>query len=164
MSKFKLSDTAQISLKDADNIIKKFFSKVPNVEKFLNMLAKTAIRNGYIRTDLYFKRIRFFPKLDRNDSISIGKVERAAKNSVPQGTNGNTTKLALCMLQDVIDKNNYPVNILLTIHDEVLTECLTEFAEEWKIILEKIMIEAAETIIKTVPVEVCGVISDYWTK
>lgn len=79
-------------------------------------------------------------------------------------TNANATKLALCRLQEIIDKNNYPVDILLPIHDEILTECAEDFAEEWKIILEQTMIKAAEVIIKTVPIEVSGIISDCWTK
>jgi DNA polymerase I-like protein with 3'-5' exonuclease and polymerase domains len=47
---------------------------------------------------------------------------------------------------------------------EILTECREDFTEEWKVILEQTMIKAAEVIIKTVPIEVCGVVSDYWTK
>jgi len=163
-SKYKLADVAQIDIKQADNIIKMYFSKIPLVEKFLNMISSTAVKYGYIRTDPYFKRVRWFPKLDKNNFKSIGEVERAAKNTPPQGTNGSVTKLALCMLQDIIDMNNYDVKILLTIHDEILTECIESFAKEWKIILEKTMIQAAEVIIKTVPVAVEGVISDYWTK
>lgn len=164
MSKFKLADTAQIPLNEADNIIKRFFKKVPLVEFFLNKLAKAGVTNGYIRTDQYYRRIRWFPKLDKNDFKSCGEVERASKNSIPQGTNGNVVKLALCNLQDIIDKNNYPVNILLTIHDEILTECKEDFTEEWKVILEQIMIKTAEIIIFSVPIKVKGVISNFWTK
>jgi DNA polymerase-1 len=163
-SKFKLADIAQISVSEADKIIRAYFKKIPKVEQFLNSLAKSAIKNGYIRTDKYYRRIRFFPLLDKDNFKSVGEVERAAKNSIPQGTNSNITKLALCNLQDIIDKNNYPVNILLTIHDEILTECREDFTEEWKIILEQTMIKAAEVIITTVPIEVEGVISNYWTK
>lgn len=163
MSKFKLADTAQITVEEADKIIKRFFSKVPKVEKFLNNLAKSGVKNGYIRTDLHYKRIRWFPNLNKDDFKSIGEVERAAKNSIPQGTNANITKQALINLQQIIDDNDYPVNILLSIHDEIVTECEESFANEWKEILEKTMIEAAQTIIKSIPVKVDTVISDYWT-
>ena len=165
MSKFKLADTAQISVSEADRVIKMYFSKVPAVERFLNSISKIAVKQGYIKSDpFYFKRIRWFPKLDLNNFKSIGEVERAAKNTPPQGSNANITKLALCNLQKIIDKNNYPVRILLTVHDEIITECIEGFAEEWKSILENTMKEAARTIIKSIPVEVEGVISDYWTK
>lgn len=163
MSKYKFSDTAQISVNEADRIIKWFFKIVPKVESFLNSLAKTAVQFGYIRTDLHYRRVRWFPKLDKNSFKTVGEVERAAKNSVPQGTNANTTKQALVDLQTIIDNNNYPVIILLSIHDEIITECREDFVEEWKPILESTMIEAAQVSIKTIPVKVDSVVSDYWT-
>lgn len=79
-------------------------------------------------------------------------------------TNANVTKQALINLQDEIDNNNYPARILLTVHDEIVTEAKEEFAEEWKNILEKTMIEAAQTVIKSIPVKADAVISDHWTK
>jgi len=163
MSKFKLADTAQITVNEADKIIKRFFSKVPKVEKFLNMLAHTAVYLGYIRTDLHYRRIRWFPKLDKEVFKTVGEVERAAKNSIPQGINANTTKQALVDLQEVIDKNSYPVYLLLTCHDEVISECREDFVDIWKPILEDTMIKAAQIIIKTIPVKVDSVVSDYWT-
>lgn len=163
MSKFKFSDTAQIPVDEADKIIKKFFSKVPKVEKFLNSLAKSGVKNGYIRTDLHYRRIRYFPNLDKENFKSVGEVERASKNSIPQGTNANTVKQALIDIQDIIDNNNYPVIILLTVHDEIITECREDFAEEWSKILSNTMIEAAKLSIKSIPVKVDPVISDYWT-
>jgi len=164
MSEYKLADTAQIPVSEARNIIQRFFKKVPLVEHFLNKLAFAGVKYGYIRTDQYFRRVRWFPHLDTTNFKTVGEVERASKNSIPQGTNANITKLALCMLQDIIDKNNYDVKLLLTIHDEILSESIENFTKEWKVILEKTMIEAAQVIIKTVPIEVCGTISNYWSK
>ena len=165
MTKYKLADTAQISVPNAEKIIKMYFSKVPKLEQFLNMLSKSAVKNGYLRTDPhYFRRIRWFPKLNKQDGKSVGEVERAAKNLPSQGTNANITKQALINLQNIIDINNYPVRILLSVHDEVITEAIEEFAEEWKSILENIMIETAQLVIKSIPVKVEGVISDYWSK
>ena len=55
-------------------------------------------------------------------------------------------------VQDVIDKNNYPVQIIMQIYDELQCLCKEEFAEEWKIILERIMVESAQEVIKSIPV------------
>ncbi len=163
MSKFKLSEVAQISVAEADKIIKRFFSKVPKVESFLNILAKAAVKNGYIRTDLYYRRIRWFKHLDLSDYGSVGRVERQAKNSIPQGCNANIVKQALIDLQEIIDDNKYPINIVLQIHDEICTECPDELVEIWEPILTSTMIKAAEKVIKSVPIKVDSVISDYWT-
>ncbi len=78
-------------------------------------------------------------------------------------SNADIIKQALVNLQQIIDDNDYPVNILLSIHDEIVTECEESFANEWKDILEKTMIEAAQIIIKSIPVKVDSVISNYWT-
>jgi DNA polymerase I-like protein with 3'-5' exonuclease and polymerase domains len=60
--------------------------------------------------------------------------------------------------------NNWPVNILLSVYDEIQTECREDMAEEWFKKLEQIMIESAQVIIKTVPIKAdCG-IHDYWQK
>ena len=163
MSKFKLSETAQIPVNEADKIIKKFFSKVPKVHQFLELLAQTGVKNGYIRTSLHYKRIRWFPKLNKEDFKSVGEVERASKNSVSQGSNADIIKQSLIDLQEIIDRNSYPVNILLSIHDEILTECREDFVDVWKSILEDTMIKAAQIVIKSIPVKVDSVVSDYWT-
>lgn len=163
MSKFKLAETAQIAVDEADRIINRFFKKVPKVEKFLEMLAKTGVDNGYIRTSQHYRRIRWFPQLDKNNFKTIGSVERASKNSVSQGSNADIIKQALVDLQDIIDKNNYPVYILLSIHDELLCECREDFVDIWKPILEDTMIKAAQIIIKTIPVKVDSVVSEFWT-
>ena len=54
-------------------------------------------------------------------------------------------------------------DILLTIHDEIVTECREDFVDTWRPILEDTMIKAAQVVIKTIPVKVDSVISDYWT-
>ena len=68
------------------------------------------------------------------------------------------------MLFRSITENDYDVKILLSVYDEIQTECEESFAEEWKNIMDKVMIEAAEEVVKTVPIVVDCSISDYWTK
>lgn len=164
MSKYKLAETAQIPVNKAEEIINKFFKVVPTVKKFLDMLGELGKSNGYIRTDGYFKRVRFFPNKDESNFKIMGEIERASKNTIPQGVNASVTKLALIWLQKVIDDNNYPVRILLDIHDSIITECKDEFAEEWYIIMQSIMIGAGEVILKDVPTVVDGYIGKSWKK
>ena len=170
MSKFKLSNNLQITVDDAEKIIKKFFSAVPNVEVFLNTLSKLGTSRGYIRSGQPYKRIRFFPEWkksmigDKKYASILSSIERKSKNMPIQATNGNVIKKALILIQNEIDKNNYPVNILLSVYDEIQTECREDFAAEWVVILEKLMIEAGKESIKTIPIKCDCSISDYWTK
>lgn len=166
MSKFKLADTVDISEEQADEIIKQFFKIVPDVEAFLNMMGNYGKQRGYIKTFKPYSRRRIFtdwkgPKTPRK---ALGEIERASKNQPIQGSNGDIIKQALVDTQKAIDDNDYPVKILMAVYDEIQTECREDFAEEWKQILEKIMIKAAQIVIKNVPIEVDCKINDYWSK
>tara|TARA_R110000868_G_scaffold172683_1_gene408609 strand:- start:21 stop:1268 length:1248 start_codon:yes stop_codon:yes gene_type:complete len=165
MSKFKLADTMQITVDEADAIIKKFFKVVPDVEKFLTMLGELSKARGFIRTPQPYGRIRWFEGYDnKEDFKNLGTIERAGKNTPIQGCNGDIIKLALIKVQDYIDKNNLPINILLSVYDEIQTECPINLAEQWKLDLDRLMIEAAQHVIKTVPVIVDSKISTCWQK
>ena len=162
----------QVAVDVADKIIKKFFSIVPGVAKFLTSLGDAGKARGYIKTSPPFSRVRWFPKweyidfknLTKDDQILLGEIERACKNHPFQGSNADCTKQALIYTQKEIDDNNYPVEILMTIHDEIVSLSKEEFAETWKPILEDCMIRAAQLVIKTIPVVVDCKISDQWEK
>ena len=165
MSKFKLADTMQISVEEADAIIKKFFKVVPRVEKFLTMLGELSKHRGFIRTPQPYGRIRWFEGYeDKDDFVNLGKIERAGKNTPIQGCNGDILKLALIKVQTFIDEHNLPIQILLSVYDEIQTECPLKLSEEWKLNLDRLMIEAAKHVIKETPVIVDCKISKYWQK
>ena len=50
MSEFKLSDTLGISVKEAKQMIKKYFTVFPAIKKFLDNLGAFGKDNGFIRT------------------------------------------------------------------------------------------------------------------
>ena len=114
------------------------------------------------------KRIRWFQQwehaVETKDFRVMEEIERQSKNFPIQSTNANITKLAMCNLQYLIDKDNLPVQIVMQVYDELQCIVKEEFAEEWKVILEQEMIKAAQIIIKTIPVEVDCKISSHWQK
>lgn len=165
MSEYKLADTIEVTVDEASGIIKKFFSKVPIVEKFLNTLGLLAKTRGFIRTPKPYQRLRWFEGYDNKDDFKRqGEIERAGKNTPIQGGNADMTKLALVLVYREIKKHNYPVKIVHVVHDEIQTECPKEFAETWRPILQRLMIQAAEVILKNIPMEVDCKISDHWSK
>lgn len=171
MSEHKLSDTLDIKVDEAKKIITDFFAIVPEVNKLLTNLGNYGKKYGMIKTAKPFSRIRWFPRweltkdYDNPESFSIlGEIERASKNTPIQGTNGDIIKLALIKIQTLIDDNELPVKILLSVYDEIQTECREDFAEEWKVILDNTMKEAAQEVLKLVPIEVDCKIADCWTK
>jgi DNA polymerase-1 len=176
MSEYKLSDTIQVDVKEARKIIKKFFKVVPQVDKFLKGLGIVAKMRGYIATPEPFKRIRWFPKweqrfedyaniyLSSEDFKILGEIERAGKNTPIQGTNANLIKYALVKLQEEIDENRWDVYLLLSVHDEILSEAEESIAEDWAKVQSRIMIECAKKVLTTVPISAEAKISDYWEK
>lgn len=166
MSEFKLADTIDISVDEAKALIKKFFNVVPGVDKFLNKIGNLGKQRGYIRTAPPYRRMRKFENWDgENTSFKVlGEIERASKNTPIQGSNGDIIKLALVNTQKYIDKNKCSVKIILAVYDEIQTECDEDYADEWKLILESIMKDAAKVIIKSIPVEVECKISKCWEK
>jgi DNA polymerase-1 len=165
MSKFKLADTMQIPVGEADKIIKKFFKVVPNVERFLNSLGELAKARGYIKTGQPYGRVRWFDGYDdKQNFVRQGEIERAGKNTPIQGTNGDIIKSALIKVQQFIDSRSLPINILLSVYDEIQTECPEDLAEWWKTELDRLMIESAQEVIKSIPIVVDCKIANYWDK
>jgi DNA polymerase-1 len=165
MSKFKLADTMQIPVGEADKIIKKFFKVVPNVERFLNSLGELAKARGYIKTGQPYGRVRWFDGYDdKQNFVRQGEIERAGKNTPIQGTNGDIIKSALIKVQRFIDSRSLPINILLSVYDEIQTECPEDLAEWWKTELDRLMVESAQEVIKSIPIVVDCKIANYWDK
>ena len=165
MSNFKLADTLGITPDEAQDIINKFFEIVPKVKEYLDSSSEFAVKYGYIRTGLPYGRIRFFEGYEnKHDFKRKGSIEREARNAPIQGSNSDIVKEAWIRLRDIIHTNNYPVLIINSIYDEIITECREDFAEEWLPIMTKIMEESAQVIIKSIPVKVDCKITDCWSK
>ena len=164
MSKYKLADTIEIPVEEADRIIKSFFKQVPKVQHFLESLGNAAKQNGYIRTPPPYGRIRWFDGHLSGDFSRLGEIERAGKNQPIQGGNADLTKLALVLLYREIVYNNWPVKIIHTVHDEIQTEVLEEYAVKWKDKMNFIMEEAGKVIVKSIPMKVDCKIDEKWAK
>lgn len=164
MSEFKLADTIEISVDEARAIINKFFRAVPKVKIFLDMLATLGKKRGFIRSPQPYGRYRWFEGWNSQDYKRLGEIERQSKNHPIQGGNADMTKLALVLLYKAIKANNYPVKLIHQVHDEIQTEVKEEFAKEWAIVMENIMIQAANVILKEVPMVVDCKVADCWTK
>lgn len=164
MSEYKLASTADITVEKARQIILDYFKAVPAVKSFLEALGQYGVDNGFIRTYRPYRRVRWFEGVDEPDFKREGEIRRASMNTPIQGTNADLVKLALIKVYEEIKKNNYPVKIIITVHDEIRTRCKDEFAEEWKEIMGKIMTDCGKEFVQVVPMTVDCVISKNWSK
>lgn len=163
MSEFKLSKTIDVDVETARKIIDKFFSQVPLVKRYLKRSATFGIRNLYVQTPRPYNRTRFFED-PKGDFKLIGSIERASMNMPVQGANADIIKSALVLISTYIKVHGLNVKIVNVIHDELITECPREMAEEWREIMNNLMVQAAEIVVKNVPMKVDCKISDYWKK
>jgi len=167
----KLSDTLQISLQEAKDLIKKYFMAFPSIESFLNSLGEKGKRTGSIRTFPPFNRVRWFEKWtakmynNRDNFMELGSIERASKNTPIQGSSADMTKLALYYIYNEIEKNySDTVKIVMTVHDQIDTICKQEIAEEWKEKMTELMEKAANVIIPNKLLKADTNISKTWEK
>lgn len=165
MSEFKLSKTLSIDIKDAKDMIDKYFANLPNLNKFLLTASNYGKKNLMIRTCKPFSRIRFFNDY-KDDFKKIGEIERASKNTIIQGSGADMCKLALVNIREYIKKNKLQdkVKIVMTVHDQIDCEVINDYAEEWSLIQKELMESAGRVIIKDIPVLSEITISDCWSK
>lgn len=166
----KLADTIESSLGEAKELIEQYFKVFPNIGNFLTRLEKFGVKYGYARTYPPYNRRRWFSDwfkgIGAEPSLKgiAGTIGRASKNTPIQGASADMTKLALVIVRDFIRKNNVPVKIVMTVHDQIDTVCSKEYAEEWKVKMTDLMEEAALKVIPNGLLKAETNISECWEK
>jgi DNA polymerase I len=166
----KLADTLEISLGEAKELIERYFKVFPNIGSFLTKLEKFGVKYGYARTYPPYNRRRWFSEwfngIGAEPSLKgiSGTIGRAAKNTPIQGSSADMTKLALVFIRDFIRKNNVPVKIVMTVHDQIDTVCSCEYAETWRVKMTELMEEAAIKVIPNGLLKAETNISECWEK
>lgn len=138
---------------EGKSYMEKYFASYPSVQRFLERMARDAVRNGWSSTPA--GRKRWYVKPESNDpeyKKKIGSIERQSKNHPIQGTNADAIKYALVFLHDRLKKEKVDGSVILTVHDEVMCEVREDQAEDWSKIQSQEMVRAGELFIKKVPV------------
>ena len=166
----KLADTIESSLGEAKELIESYFKVFPNIGNFLDKLERFGVKYGYARTYPPYNRRRWFSDWFKNIGAEpslrgiTGTIGRASKNTPIQGASADMTKLALIYVRDFIRKNNVPVKIVMTVHDQIDTVCSKEYSEEWRVKMTELMEEAALKIIPNGLLKAETNISECWEK
>jgi len=74
------------------------------------------------------------------------------------------TKQAMIYIREEIRDNNWPVKMVMTVHDQIDTICHTDKAEEWKIRMTELMEKAALIIVTNGLLKSETEITDVWSK
>lgn len=136
ISSFGLGQDLNISRKEAERFIEKYFETYPKIKSYLDGAVAEAKEKGYSTT--MFGRRRPIPELTSSNFMQRSFGERIAMNSPIQGTAADIIKIAMIQVNEELKKRNLRSRLLLQIHDELLVEThKDEIAEVSQIMVEK---------------------------
>ncbi|NLL00060.1 MAG: DNA polymerase I [Clostridiales bacterium] len=153
ISSFGLGQDLNISRKEAEQFIQKYFQTYPKIKNYLDGLVAEAKEKGYSTT--LFGRRRPIPELTSSNFMQRSFGERVAMNSPIQGTAADIIKIAMNRVNQRLKENNMRSRLILQVHDELLVEAHKDEIEEVKRIMITEMLGAAnldvplETEVKT---------------
>lgn len=157
------SENSGIPTSEGKVLMDTYYKTFPELAAFFKKSGEDALKFNYIR-EPYFNRVRFFNKPKNGMEMSHNK--NAGMNYKPQATNSSIMKLALCYMKKHIEENELDdkVKLLLTVHDQQLSEAREDYAEEWAVTQTALMEKAAEYVIPTGELKAESDILDHWTK
>lgn len=154
ISSFGLGQDLDISRKEAEGYIEKYFHTYGKVKDFLELTVSNAKKLGYTTT--MFNRRRPIPELSSSNYMTRSFGERAAMNSPIQGTAADIIKIAMIGVNTELKRRGLKSRLILQVHDELLIETACEELDEVKEILTGRMMNAASLRVPLIVDVNCG--------
>ena len=140
ISSFGLSESANISQKEAKGFIETYFERYRVVKEYLDKLIEEARAKGYIQT--YFGRKRRSGDINSSNKIIRSQAERIAMNTPIQGTAAEIMKIAMLKVYEAL--KGYKAKILIQIHDELIVQVPISEIDKVKDIIKNSMEDAVK--------------------
>ena len=140
MSAFRLARDLGLRRQDADRFIDAYFTQFSGIKRFIEKSLEKARERGW--TETMMGRRRYFPLLESSNRTERGHAERAAVNSIIQGSAADLMKIAMIKVFNSFKRKNLKSRILLQVHDELVCEVHEDEKEIVKKIVNKEMSEA----------------------
>ncbi len=142
ISSFGLGQDLNITRKEAERYIAKYFETYPKVKEYLDRLVTDAKEMGFCTT--LFGRRRPIPELTSSNFMQRSFGERVAMNSPIQGTAADIIKIAMIRVNQRLKKEKLQSALILQIHDELLVEVYKDEVEQVANIMVEEMQGAAQ--------------------
>lgn len=127
---------------EARKYIADYFSKYPEVKKFINKTVADAKKSGTVST--MFGRKRYIPEIKSSNKMVQKAGERIAMNTPVQGTSADLIKIAMINVYRRLKAENLSAKLILQVHDELIIESDVSCAERCAEILREEMMNVCE--------------------
>lgn len=124
---FGLARSIGISQQEAKKFIDDYFARYKSIRAFMDEAVSRANKLGYAETIL--GRRRPIPGLDSRNFNVRSQAERLAVNTVIQGSAADLIKIAMVNIHRRLEAEQFPVKMILQIHDELVFELPKEQVE-----------------------------------
>lgn len=126
----KIAESIGCTVTEAKKLLNDFentFKSIPQFKKEVILKAKERRPIPYVET--LFGRRRYIPELNSKEMGLLGRAERQAFNTVIQGSAADIMKLALVRAHSCFT-DEPDINVILTVHDELVTVCPEDRADD----------------------------------
>jgi DNA polymerase I-like protein with 3'-5' exonuclease and polymerase domains len=126
----KIAQSIGCSVTDAKDLLTRFEAQFHDISKYKAKVIRQATGKSpipYVET--IFGRRRYIPELKSQDRGLKSRADRQAFNTVIQGSAADLMKLAIVRAHSCFT-DEPDVNVVLTIHDELVTVAREDLAEE----------------------------------
>ncbi len=142
MGPFALSRQTGLTLAEAEDFVKSYFTRFPRVKDYVETTKRFAAEPGSVAPRL--GRRRYFPSLSqeaggREGAMARARAEREAINAPIQGTAADIVKKAMLALPPALAAAGLRARLLLQVHDELVLECPTAEAPATAEVVRRVM-------------------------
>ena len=129
-----------ISEREAQVFVDQWFAAVPNLVEWIEQEKIICRKQGYA-VSMYGRRRPLFTHAEdsirSNDPWVRGKWERRGINMIVQGTAADIMKIGLARCHQEILGVRFPIEMLITVHDELLFHTPDEHVEEAAVLIRR---------------------------
>jgi len=137
MSSFGLAAQLQVSRKEAQTFIDRYFELYAGVKTFMETIVEQAEEDGFVTTLL--GRRRQLPEIHSRNRARREFARRTAINTPIQGTAADIIKLAMLEVDRVLVAEDLQGRMILQIHDELVLEVPGQEVEKTSKLLKQSM-------------------------
>lgn len=160
ISGWGLAKQLGISPGEASEIIKRYFSRFPEIRDFMEDNKEEARKLGYVLTMLGRKCV--MDGINDKNGARRAYAERQAINAPLQGTAADVMKRAMIAVDHWLQESALDARLILQVHDELVLEAREDIAQQVADKVSELMEQAGREMKVSVPLTAEADIADAW--